>query len=254
MTSIEAFILGLVQGFTEFLPVSSSAHLKIAKMILGLKSDESQVVFDLCCHFGTLIALLYYFGREVFYILRYDIRKVGLFALATLPLIPFYFFLKPVRIAASQPHYLGFCMMITATLLFLGSYVRRKGRGSPASDALWIGVMQATALIPGISRSGATISTARVLGWNPYKAVHFSFLLSIPAILGGTTLEILKLTTTPHAFSVPFPSCVIGFLTSLATGLLIVRPAIRFLEKGNLKPFAWYCLIAGILVTIFLYG
>lgn len=253
MTSIQAFILGLIQGLTEFLPVSSSAHLKITKLLLDLKMDDSQVIFDLCCHFGTLIALFYYFGREIFYILRYDPRQIGRYALGTLPLIPFYFLLKPLRESASQSHLLGFCMIITALLLFLGGWVRRKKRGSPLFDSLAIGTMQAAALIPGVSRSGATISTAQMLGWEPYAAVHFSFLLSVPAVLGGTGLEILKLVKAPTSFSIPLTSCAIGFITSLGIGLLIVKPAMRFLEKGNLRPFAWYCLIAGIMVTL-IYG
>jgi undecaprenyl-diphosphatase len=254
MTLIEALILGLIQGFTEFFPISSSAHVKIAKLILGLETSESHVIFDLSCHFGSLIALLYFFNRDIVQIFRYDHKKAWLFFIAMLPLIPFYFLLKPVRDAASKSEFLGFFMIATALILFGASWVKLKKEksGSPIKDALWIGTMQAVALIPGISRSAATIGTARSLGWTAQEAVRFSFLLSIPTILGGTSFELVKIASSANPLPISLETCIIGFVAALGAGLLIVTPAIRFLEKGNLNPFAWYCLIAGILVTVYL--
>ena len=108
MSLIEALVLGLIQGFTEFFPISSSAHVKIAKLVLGLEAGESHVIFDLFCHLGSLIALLYFFSHDIIQIFRHDHKKAWLFFIAMLPLIPFYFLLKSVRAAASASEFLGF--------------------------------------------------------------------------------------------------------------------------------------------------
>ncbi len=258
MSLIEAFIFGILQGLTEFLPVSSSAHLKLAKLFFNIESSESQVVFDLVCHLGTLIALLYFLKEEILRIFRSDRRKLLLLFVATLPLIPCYFLLKPVRDFASHPQFLGICLITTAIILFSGQKLRIRRQQSTTvkrqmSDVLWIGAMQSAALIPGISRSASTISCAKVLGWDPKEAVRFSFLLSIPTIIGGNCLELLKIALsheTPP--TILLPACAIGFIASLGAGLLVVRFALSYLEKGNLKPFAWYCLGFGVIVTAYL--
>src|SRR3972149_2489940 len=259
MSALEALFIGFVQGLTEFLPISSSAHLKFAKMLLGVEHNESQVIFDLVCHFGTLIAVLLYLRKEVWNIFRQAHRKLLLLFIATLPLIPFYFLLKPLRDFASQPQFLGPCLLLTAAILFLGSKLRitRKENVSPwkqkVKDVLWIGAMQSAALIPGISRSASTISCAQVLGWDANEAVRFSFLLSIPTIIGGNCLETLKLALSSQtAPSISFSSCALAFLAACVIGLVMVRFAIKILSRGHLKPFAWYCLFLGVLVTAYM--
>jgi undecaprenyl-diphosphatase len=258
MSLIEAFIFGLLQGLTEFLPVSSSAHIKLAKLLLHIESSESQVLFDLVCHLGTLLALLHFLRKEIVRIFRTDRRKLALLFLATLPLIPCYFLLKPLRDFASNPHFLGICLTLTAVILFLGHKVRvrkepRATRKGQFSDVLWIGAMQSAALIPGISRSASTISCAKVLGWDAREAVRFSFLLSIPTVIGGNCLELLKIYLSHETTaSISLSACAVGLLTSLAFGLIVIRFALSYLEKGNLKPFAWYCLCLGTMVTFYL--
>jgi undecaprenyl-diphosphatase len=258
MSIIEAFILGLVQGLTEFFPVSSSAHLKLVKLFLGIEQSEAHVLFDLVCHLGTLLALLYFLKKEIATIFRSDRRKLLLIFVATLPLVPCYFLLKPLRELASQPHFLGPCLLVTAMILFLGQKLRARQRDPAAvqgqvKDAVWIGVMQSMALVPGISRSASTISCAKVLGWGAREAVRFSFLLSIPTILAGNCLELLKLYLSHASLQeVPVSACAVGFLTSLGIGLLIVRVAFAILERGNLRPFAWYCLAFGTIVGLYL--
>lgn len=250
--------MGVLQGLTEFLPVSSSAHLKLAKILLGLKECENLVVFDLVCHLGTLMALLLFFRTDILQLFRMERRKLWLIMVATLPLFPFYFLLKPVRDFASQASFLGVCLMVTSLILFLGNRLRFKRPDVPTyntqvKDALWIGTLQACALIPGISRSASTISCAQALGWEAKDAVRFSFILSIPTILGGNGVELCKLMLAPAAgVSLPFNCLLIGFIGALCMGLLVIRFAVRFLEKGNLRPFAWYCLALGLLTTLFL--
>jgi undecaprenyl-diphosphatase len=154
---------------------------------------------------------------------------------------------------ASTPSFLGFFLIVTAGILFIGNKIQLKKIKDPISkgDFFLIGTMQAIALIPGISRSGSTIATARALGWSAREAVRFSFLLSIPAILGGTCLEALKLVREPATLLLPASVYVIGFSASFLGSLSIVSFAIRLLEKGTLKPFFWYCLIVGILITLY---
>jgi undecaprenyl-diphosphatase len=257
MSPTEGLIVGLLQGLTEFLPVSSSAHLKLFKLLLGIESSEGQVILDLVCHLGTLVAVLFFLRREIFQLLTRDRKQLAFILLATLPLIPCYLLLKPVRDAASAPQCLGFCLMITSLILFLGSgwKIPRKEDSSTkrkVTDVLMIGAMQSVALIPGISRSASTISCAQMLGWSPGQAVRFSFLLSIPTIIGGNCLEALKVFLShEEMIEVSFSACTTAFIASCALGLVMVRFALSFLEKGNLKPFAWYCLVLGILTTLF---
>lgn len=257
MSLIEAFIFGLLQGLTEFLPVSSSAHLKLAKLLCDVEISAHQVVFDLVCHLGTLLALLYFLRQEIVHLFRSNRRKLLLLFLATLPLIPCYFLLKPLRDAASQPQYLGICLILTALILFSGRTLNRR-RKMPAHpknqvrDVLWIGAMQSAALIPGISRSASTLSCATALGWEPREAVRFSFLLSIPTVIGGNCLELLKIYLSHEPLDqISLPACTVGLLTALIVGLFVVRLALSYLEKGNAKPFAWYCLFLGGAVTLY---
>ncbi len=258
MSYLEALIMGILQGITEFLPVSSSAHLKLTKILLGLEEGEGLVIFDLVCHLGTLTALTAFFWSDIIALFRTERRKISLLIIATLPLVPFYFLLKPIRDFASQTNLLGLFLILTALILFAGSRVRIRRPDAPSfrnkiQDALWIGTMQATALIPGISRSASTISCAQVLGWEAREAVRFSFLLSIPTILGGNGAELLKLTLSHSApSSLSITGCVVGFLSAGIVGFAVIRFAVRFLEKGDLRPFAWYCFVLGVITTLFL--
>jgi undecaprenyl-diphosphatase len=258
MSLFEAFIFGLLQGLTEFLPISSSAHVKLAKLIFNIESSEAQVLFDLVCHLGTLIALLIFLRQEIGQLLRCDKQKLQLLFIAMLPLIPCYFLLKPLRDFASHPQFLGICLICTALILFLGQRWRIDRIGHPVlqrqiKDVLWIGAVQSAALIPGISRSASTIACAKILGWESREAVRFSFLLSVPTIIGGNCLELLKIYLS-HAKppSVSMPACAIGLMTSFIFGFFVIRFALSYLEQGNLKPFAWYCLSFGMIVTLFL--
>jgi undecaprenyl-diphosphatase len=187
MNAFVALLLGLVQGLTEFFPVSSSAHLHVFKMVFGLK--QVPAIFDLACHLGSLGALSWFFKEEVLQIVKQDRRRLAYLSFALVPLVPSYFLLGPLREMAANPALLGSLMMGTGGILFAGEKVRFKKRGGPVRDALLIGAMQSAALFPGISRSASTISAAQALGWSTKEAVRFSFLLAIPTIFGGNALE-----------------------------------------------------------------
>lgn len=256
MSFIESVLLGIVQAVTEFFPVSSSAHLKIFKHLLDLQSQENSVFFDLSCHLGTLLALFIFLRKEISTLFFKERKKLVFFFLALVPLIPCYFFLKPLRELASENHLLGFCLMGSGIIVLAGQFLRvpRSKNGNfskKTQDVLMIGALQSAALIPGISRSGATISCARILGWSASEAVRFSFLLSIPTIIGGNSIEFLKLTLSSEIHSLPVMGLLTAFTTSFLLGLFIVGKAIRFLEKGNLTIFGCYCLILGAAVALY---
>lgn len=247
MNYLEALFLGVIQGLTEFLPVSSSTHLAMAKRLMAIEASESLIYFDLVCHLGTLSSLLCLLWKDALRILT-QARSIALFALALFPLIPAYFLLKPLRIYLASNA--GVFLLCTSALLFLASRPRTTTkRGIKWKDVLCIGVAQSLALLPGMSRSGSTIGTARLLGWEWKEAARFSFLLAIPTIVGGTALETLK---GGGGSDLPLGICAIGFASSFVVGLASLRLLLWILEKGSLKPFAWYCLGAGLLALVLL--
>lgn len=305
MTWIEAFILGIVQGATEFFPISSSAHLKLAKLLFGIEDNGQHQIFNLFCHLGTLVALVSVFRKEIFDLFlterkrlyrsklknrefdkeapqNSDLERVTIareqgasedlnfegqptssktdssvcfgilhFILALLPLIPGYFILHPFLSAVSTPAFLGVFLLITSGILFLGNRCQNVSEEKkPFRDALYIGSAQVLALIPGISRSASTICCARYLGWTPKEAVRFSFLLSVPTIFGGSSLELLRLFYLKLPSNTSMLECSIGFFSSFIMGMALIRFSLYWLEKGVLKPFAWYCLVIGTLTLI----
>ena len=255
MNLFTAIILGLVQGITEFFPVSSSAHLRLAKSLLGIPDGEHLLYFDLLCHSGTLIALIFFLRSSILDLLRKP-RVMALFFVALLPLVPAYFLLKPLRIAASEPRFLGWALLATSAILFCaGRFNASVPRGSKWKDVLCIGAAQTMALIPGISRSGSTIAMARWLGWEWVEAARFSFLLSIPAVLGGQLLETAKLLKGGEAlYAMPWEVYAAGFFASLGVGLVSVRFVFWAYERGTVNPFAWYCLGVGLFALWNVYG
>lgn len=258
MSTFEAIILGFIQGLTEFLPVSSSGHLKLAQFFLGFQNLNRYIIFDLVCHLGTLLAIFLVFFKQIAATLS-DRLRFSQIILATLPLFPLVLMMKPIRAVFDQPQYLGYCFLITAILLYAGiKYGSQASREVQQKrkwiDPLTIGLFQAVAVFPGISRSGSTISSARLLGWAPQDALSFSFLLSIPAILGGATLEILHLLTTSEQSQLPSISWITyaaGFLTSFLVGYAALRLLMQLALKDRFVYFAWYCLFLGI--TTFIY-
>ncbi|MBS3904194.1 MAG: undecaprenyl-diphosphate phosphatase [Simkania sp.] len=259
MTFLQALLLGVIQGITEFLPVSSSTHLTLAKTLMGLPPGEALILFDLLCHFGTLTITLYVFWQDIVSLFTFRKDKLWQIALAMLPLVPAYFLLRPLRQSIHGFGALGITLAMTSFLLFLGERFRIKQIASitksrRARDAICIGALQAASLIPGISRSASTISCARCLGWNTSEAVRFSFLLAIPTIFGGNcleTLHLLKTSSLAHHLPISPICCLIGFGASAVGAFVVIKPAIRFLEKGRLGPVAWYCLVLGCSLIIF---
>lgn len=253
MSTLEAIFLGIIQGLTEFLPVSSSGHLKLMQTLMGLQNLDQYILFDLVCHLGTLCAILFFFSKEIKETFTSNRTRLLQITLATLPLFPLVIFLKPIESIYQKPHLLGFFFLITSLLLFLGvRYQKETPPKHPWKTPFLIGCFQALAIFPGISRSGATISGAQLLGWNIRDALTFSFLMAIPAILGGIAVETLKLMTTASAApSTSLSAYAAGLLTSLCVGYA----SLFFLQKIAMHHrfiyFAWYCFALGIFAIIY---
>lgn len=252
MSTIEAIILGIIQGITEFLPVSSSGHLMLGQALLGMKNLDEYIVFDLACHMGTLLAIFIIFYKQIKETLLSNRTRFLQVVLGTLPLFPLVLILKPIKALFNQPEYLGGFFLLTAALLYVGM---KLGSVKPQEtlqkhrwrDPLVVGVFQAVAIMPGVSRSGSTISGARLLGWTPQEAVTFSFLLAIPAILGGTTLELLQLAMQKHPQSnIGMIQYASGFFSSFIVGSGALLLLMRLALKGQFMYFVWYCLLLGV--------
>ena len=256
MTAWEAILLGVVQGVTEFLPVSSSGHLELSQYFLGFKDLDRYIFFNLVCHLGTLGSILYVFFPQIKSSLTTQSKFLQV-VVGTLPLIPLVFILKPIKSLFDQPQYLGGCFLISALLIFAGALYHGKKRQDRARfqlrDSLTIGLFQAFAIVPGISRSGATISAARLLGWQKEEAVSYSFLLAIPAILGGVLIEIFQLIKLPAAdiASISLLQFLVGFLTSFGVGCVALKFLIRMTIQDKWIYFAWYCLAIGLFTTLY---
>jgi undecaprenyl-diphosphatase len=257
MSTWEAFLLGLIQGITEFLPVSSSGHLALVQHFLGFENLQDYILFDLICHLGTLAAIFYVFFPFIKESVTKNISYMWQVLFGTLPLFPLVLILKPIKALFDQPQLLGPCFLASACLLFISlayRFARPPQKGRRAwQDALTIGLFQAAAILPGISRSGATISAARFLGWKKERAIQFSFLLAIPAILGGTAIEGWQVWQAPaNTLSTLNPwACAIGFCSSYFVGCLSLWILIRLVVQDKWSYFAWYCLILGIATTIY---
>lgn len=255
MSTLDAIILGLIQGLTEFLPVSSSGHLKLAQYFLGLKNLDHYILFDIGCHLGTLCAIFIVFFGKIRALNRKEVYKV---MIATLPLFPLVLLLKPIKAAYADPALLGFFFLMTAAILFLGIYFQNSNepkelKTSQWKDPLYIGLWQALAILPGVSRSGSTISGARILGWNASDSVSFSFLMAIPAILGATVLEGYKMwkDTSAHLPEISLTHYGIGFFVSFFVGIFALRLVIKAANHNRFSYFAWYCLFLGLATTAY---
>lgn len=257
MTTIDALILGFIQGLTEFLPVSSSGHLKLLQYFLGMQDLDQYILFDLVCHLGTLLAIMMIFSRQIVDLIMTNTTCLKQVFLATLPLVPLILVMKPIKAIYADPSFLGFFFLVTAAILFLGVYFGRSCSDSDQQrhrwrDAIVIGVWQAAAILPGVSRSGSTISGARLLGWSTTQAVTFSFMLAIPAILGGTILEGFKLLRQPEAIIyLPVSHYLAGFVVSFIMGLVSLRLLIQLAAQDKFVYFAWYCLLLGLATTAY---
>ena len=266
MSIIEAIILGLVQGLTEFLPVSSSGHLVLLQKIFGI--EEPAMIFDVMVHVGTLLAVFVVLWKDIWAILRRPIQMLtGLLILATIPtVIAALTFRKGIEHAFESGQFLGFAFLVTTTLLvtaeLLSRYARanndiKKAEEMNWLDALIIGIMQAVAIIPGVSRSGATISGALSRRLDRDFAARFSFLMSIPAILGAVVLhakDLVKGGAEAETGGIGAAAIIAGTISAAVVGYFAVRFMLRIIKERSLFGFAIYTAVLGILVLVDQFG
>lgn len=254
MTVLQAFILGIVQGLTEFLPISSSGHLVLFQRLFGLQ--EGVVTFDIAVHLATLIAICVVFKDDIIYLLKNPFSKLTfLIIVGTIPAILFGAFLKKhIDFLFESGSSLGFEFILTAVVLLYSESVKgrdKKLEGTSYVDAFLIGVAQAVAILPAVSRSGLTISGALWRGLNREFAAKFSFLLSIPAILGAAVLDfkdVFDVQTGATGFGVDVLPLIVGMVAAAISGYFAIRFMLRLLTRGNMKGFAYYVLILAALI------
>lgn len=263
MNPWEAVLLGIVQGLTEFLPVSSSGHLVVGQALLGIELPG--VGFEVAVHFATLVSVLVAYRGRVGALMRGSVRLdpatwryLGLIALANVPAAAVYFLLGDVVEAAFEtPAAAGAAFLVTGGVLWSARGALRRGgagrfSGAPGPGvAMLIGVAQAFALIPGISRSGSTVVAALWLGVEADDAAEFSFLMSVPAILGATLLQVMDAGGAASALgTLPL---ALGAVAAAVTGLLAIRIFLAVLRARSFHRFALYPWILGLLFLGYLW-
>ena len=260
MSWFEALILGIVQGLTEYLPVSSSGHLAIGSALFGIEGEEN-LAFTIVVHVATVFSTLVVLWKEIDWIfrglLKFQMNEETKYVINILiSMIPIgivgVFFKDTVeQIFGSGLLVVGCMLLLTAALLAFSYYAKPRQKESISmKDAFIIGLAQACAVMPGLSRSGSTIATGLLLGNNKAKLAQFSFLMVIPPILGEALLDVMKMVKGEDvAGSIPALSLAVGFVAAFVSGCVACKWMINIVKKGKLIYFAIYCAIAG-LVTI----
>lgn len=255
MESIDAFILGVIQGLTEFLPVSSSGHLELGKAILGDESiPQESLIFTVVLHFATALSTIIIFRKDVIELLTSlikfkwndDLQFCLKIALSMTPAVVVGLLFEEQLEAMFSGNILlvGLMLIVTGFLLFLAGKAKNTNKGISWSNAIVIGCSQAIAMLPGISRSGATISTSVLLGNDRTKAARFSFLMVVPLIFGKIAKDLLSGDIVWNSTaSVPL---VIGFVAAFVTGLIACTWMIKIVKKAKLHYFSYYCIVVGI--------
>jgi len=269
LSIINAVLLAILQGITEFLPVSSSGHLVLAQELLNLH-DPQMIIFDVFVHFGTLISVVFVFWKDILEILRAFIKafttmklkeeynKTGYFRLGVAIIIGSIpagivglLYRHQIEAAFTDPKLVAMNLVITGLILFLTRLPKPvEGKKIGLVSAFIIGLAQAVAILPGISRSGSTMSTALYLKTSPVQAARFSFLLSVPVIAGAALLEGYELFK--HSNALGTTTLLVGTVVSAIAGYFAIKVLLKIMEKGKFSWFSFYCLTIGILGILFI--
>lgn len=271
MSWLQALILGLVQGLTEFLPVSSSGHLEIGQALLGTASEEN-LLFTVVLHVATVLSTLFVLWREVaqlfmgtFTTLKWNDEKdyVGKILVSCIPVFIVGMFLKDY-VEAFFGHGLllvGICLLITAALLFVSEYIGKQrakkqqtdaevGHDVSYKDAIIIGCAQAVAVLPGLSRSGSTIATGLLCGVKKSAMAQFSFLMVLIPVLGEAFLDLLDLLKGELTSELGIVPMAVGFAAAFVSGAAACKWMIGIVRRQKLSYFAIYCVFAGVLAIV----
>jgi undecaprenyl-diphosphatase len=264
MTILQSLLLGILQGLTEFIPVSSTAHLLIGQRILGIASNEAMFSFLVLVQLGTVLSLVVYFWKDLWGLIRAFFSKpfssplnrlAWYIVIATIPALIFGYLLKSAVETLFKNPLLeaSIRLLITAIVLALAEWSGRLNRileGMTWLDALLVGLAQVLAVFPGASRSGTTISAGMLRGFNRPSAARFAFLMSIPVMLAAGGYQSLDLIKLPGLDSFLLPLAV-GFVTAAVVGWLAIKWLLSYLNKHSLLIFAGYCAVLGLICLAF---
>ena len=275
MTFFQAFLLGIIQGLTEFIPVSSTAHLLIGQTLFDLPADDAMFSFLVLVQVGTIISLFVYFWKDLVAIFMDTLKNLGglrdfksmpenarmgwYIVIATIPALLAGYLLKDAVEALFRIPLLeaAIRLFVASILLSLAEWVSRKDRQLDSMtwlDALVVGLFQIIAVFPGASRSGTTISGGMFRGFNRPSAARFAFLMSVPVMLAAGAYEMLDIVRMPGLMEF-IPALVVGFITAAVVGWLAVRWLISYLGKRSLYVFSVYCAVVGaVVLTFYLIG
>ena len=263
MTLLHALLLGIIQGLTEFIPVSSTAHLLIVQYLLGLPADDFAFAFSVLVQLGTLLALVVYFWRDWLALIKAffappfstpENRLAWYIIIATIPALAAGFFLRHAVEALFRTPLVEACIRLfsAAVLLSAAEYFGRRLRrldGMTWLDALVVGLFQILSVFPGASRSGSTISGGMLRGLDRPSAARFAFLMSVPVMLAAGAYETLDVAQLP-GLTAFLPGLVVGFIAAAIVGWFAIKWLLNYLNKHSLYVFAVYCAVAGLLALL----
>jgi len=258
MSLLEAIILGLIQGVSEFLPVSSSGHLLVFHHIFGIYAEDN-LTFIIVLNMGSLVPLLYVFRKDIWELIKNPFQKMtALLVIATIPLIIVTLLFEDfIESMFHAIYFLPIGFVITGVVLLLSDRLQKNDKdisGIRFIDATLIGLAQAIAVFPGISRSGSTISATMARGVNRESAATFSFLMSVPAAFGAVAFRISRIVRDPALIEgLNFPNLIAGFLTAAIIGYFAINIMLTIIKKAKLKYFALYYIFALALIVVFLF-
>lgn len=263
MSFWESIVLGIIQGLTEFLPVSSSGHIELGKAIFGIDETEAGLLFTVTLHFATALSTIIVFRKDILELIKgilkvewnYETKFTSFILLSMIPAVLVGLFFKDQIDGFFSGNILlvSFMLILTGVLLFLSDRLGRRDGIMNAKNAVLLGIIQAIAILPGISRSGSTIALAVLLGINRERAARFSFLMVLPLIFGAMAKEILdysSLEASSLDSTVDLP-IIFGFIAALISGIFACRWMITIVKKSKLIYFAIYCWIIGIIGLIY---
>lgn len=256
---IKALILGIVQGLTEFLPVSSSGHIELGQAILNFQAEDD-LAFSIIVHLATVLSTIIVFWKDILNLIQSlfqfkwnnETKFIAYLLVSALPvgIIGVLFKDQIESLFTGKLLLVGFMLIITSGLLYSTTIIKPKEGKLTFGKALAIGFAQAFAILPGISRSGATISTALNLGISREQSARFSFLMVLIPILGASVLEIKDITEASASQNFQVMPLLAGFIGAFASGLLACTFMLKIVKKGKIQYFAYYCLIVGLITVL----
>ena len=263
MTIFQSFLLGIIQGLTEFIPVSSTAHLLIAQRFLGIPGDDASIAFSVLVQLGTVLSLIIYFWQDFLTLIKaffaqpfstQENKLAWYIIIATIPALLAGYLLKDAveTLLKTQLLEAAIRLFAAAILLTLAEGLTKKNRKLNSMswlDALIVGIFQIIAIFPGASRSGTTISAGMFRGFDRPSAARFAFLMSVPVMLAAGAYESLDLLKMPNLGQF-LPLLAVGFVTAALVGWLAVKWLINYLSKNSLYVFAIYCAVVGAILLI----